>query len=132
MEVFNKDIMAHPKQAHVFVVPRLMPHLWRKHLGKDSDVLITITTGDHFWDKSQHEPLIFIIVSSLAYVKKYRGPWFARRLEEPESLQKELKAGFKIAGARKPKEFTHMDGKLRRMWEDPEGRSMTLLFHFLD
>ena len=52
MEVFNEDRMAHPKQAHMFVVPRLMTHLWRKPLGKDADVLVTITDEDHFWDKS--------------------------------------------------------------------------------
>ena len=27
MEVFNEDIIAHPKRAHVFVDPRLMAHL---------------------------------------------------------------------------------------------------------
>ena len=30
IEVFNEDRMAHPKHAHVFVVPRLMTHLWRR------------------------------------------------------------------------------------------------------
>ena len=49
MEMFNEDRMAHPKQAHLFVVPRLMVQLWRKHLGKDADVLMTITAKDHFW-----------------------------------------------------------------------------------
>ena len=53
MEVFNEDRMAHLKQAHVFVVPRLMVHLWRKHLRKDADALMTITAGDHFRGKSQ-------------------------------------------------------------------------------
>ena len=48
MEVFNEDRMPHPYRAHVFVVPRLMTHLWRKQLGKDVDVLMTISTGDHF------------------------------------------------------------------------------------
>ena len=27
MKVFNEDIMAYPKRAHVFVVPRLMTYL---------------------------------------------------------------------------------------------------------
>ena len=43
MNVFNEDRMAHPKRAHVLVVPRLMTHLWRKQLGKDAEVLMTIT-----------------------------------------------------------------------------------------
>ena len=42
MEVFNKDRIAHPWNPHVFVVPRLMTHLWQKNLGKDADVLFTV------------------------------------------------------------------------------------------
>ena len=48
MEVCNEDRMAHSKRAHVFVVPRLITHLWRKHLEKDADVLMTITDRDNF------------------------------------------------------------------------------------
>ena len=62
MEVFNEDRMAHPKRSHVFVVPRLMTHFWRKQLGKEADVLMTITARDHFWEKSQQEPPILAIV----------------------------------------------------------------------
>ena len=69
MEVFNEDRMAHPKRAHVFVVPRLMAHLWMKQLGKDTDVLMTITAIDHFWGKSQHEPLILAIILPRVYVE---------------------------------------------------------------
>ena len=98
MEVFNKDRMAYAKQVHVFAIPRLMMHIWRKHLGKDADVLMTITARDHFWDKSQHKPLVLAIVLPFAYVEKYRGTWVARGLEEPESLRKELEAGRNITG----------------------------------
>ena len=48
MEVFNEDRMAHLCRTHVFVVPRLMTHLWRKQLGNDADVLMTIAAGNHF------------------------------------------------------------------------------------
>ena len=115
MEVLNEDRMAHPKRAHVFVVPRLMTHLWRRQLGKDADVLATITAGDHFWEKSQHEPLIIAIVLPFAYVENYREPWIARGLEKPEALREELEAGFKIAAGRNPKQFSDMDGELCRM-----------------
>ena len=36
MELFNEDRIAHSQNPHVFVVPRLMTHLWRKKLGKDA------------------------------------------------------------------------------------------------
>ena len=55
IEAINEKRMAYPNRAPVLVLPRLMTHLWRKHLGKDTDVLMTITAGDHFWDKSPHK-----------------------------------------------------------------------------
>ena len=64
--------------------------------------------------------------------QKYRGPWAALGLEKPESLWRELEAGFKIAGARNLTEFPHMDGKLCGIWKDPEGRSQTIMLQFLD
>ncbi|KAL7527171.1 hypothetical protein ACHAXR_001836 [Thalassiosira sp. AJA248-18] len=62
MEIFNEDWIAHPWNPHVFVVPRLMTHLWRKSLGKDADVIFNVKVGNHFWGSSQHEPLIVAIV----------------------------------------------------------------------
>ena len=115
MEVFNEDRMAHRKRAYVFVVPRLMTHPWRKQLGKDADVLMIITAGDHFWEKSQHKSLILAIVLPFAYVGNYRGPWIVRGLEKPEALRTELEAGFKMAAGRYPAQFLNMDGELCRM-----------------
>ena len=132
MEVFKEDIMARPRHAHVFVVPRLMTYLWRKQLGNDADVFMTITVRDHFWEKHQHKPLILAIVLPFAYVENYSRPWIARGLEKSETFWKEFKAGFKITGSRNPIQFPHMDGKLCIMWGDPEGRSRTMLLQFLD
>ena len=131
MEVFNEYRVAHPGNAHIFTVPRLMRYLWRTHLGNDDvDILITIATRDHLWDKSQHKPLILAIVLPFAYVKTYSGPWIARGLGKPEYHKKELEPGFKITGGRDPREFPDMDGTLCCLWKVPEGRSGTLLLHF--
>ena len=55
MELFNDDRVAHPWHPHVFAVPRLMTHLWRKQLSKDADLMFTVTVGDnHFWTKFCH------------------------------------------------------------------------------
>ena len=132
MGVFNEDTMVHPKRAHVFVVPRLMIHLWRKHLGKDADVLTTIITRNHFWERSQHGPLILAIVLPFAYVKTYRGPWVAHGLEKSESLRKELEAGFKIDEGRNPTKFPHMGRMLCGMRKNTEGRSRNILLKTLD
>ena len=101
-------------------------------MGKDADVFVTIAAGDHFWEKSQHEPPILAIILPFAYVENYRGPWISRGLENPEALRAGLEAGFKIAAGRDPKQFLNMGGELCRMWKDPEGRSRTLLLQFLD
>ena len=132
MKVFNEDRMAHPRHAHVFVIPRLMTHLWRRQSGKDADTLAMITAGDHFWDKSKHKPQILAIILPFAFVENYRGPWTVHRLEKPESLQRELVSGFKITVSQDRKEFPHIYGELCRMWQDPEGRSWAILLHFFD
>ena len=132
MEVFDGDRMAHARQAHMFVVPSLMTHLRRKYFGKDADVLMTITTGDHFWDKSQHKLLILAIILPFAHVENYRGRWIARGLEKTKSLWKELEAGFKITVGRNPKEFPRIDRKLCGMWKDPDVRSRAILLQCLD
>ena len=81
--MFNEERIVHARRAHMIVVPRLMTHLWITHLGKDVDVLMIITAGDHFWDRSQHEPLILTMVLPSAHVKTYRGPWVAHGLKKP-------------------------------------------------
>ena len=111
MEVFNKDRMAHPRRTHVFVVPMLMTHLWRLHLGKDVDILMTITAEDHFWEKSQHEPRILAIVLPFAYVETYRGPWDAHGLENLNLFGKNSKLVSRLLGAGVPRNFlTWMGG----------------------
>ena len=45
MEMYNEDRIAHPWNTHIFAVPRLMTHLWRKSLFKDADLNFTVTTA---------------------------------------------------------------------------------------
>ena len=67
LEMFNANRIAHPWNPHVFVVPRLMAHMWRKSLSKDADVMFTVQVGQYFWDNSQHEPLIIALVLPLSH-----------------------------------------------------------------
>ena len=96
LEVFNEDHLAHPWNPHVFVVPRLMTHLWRKSLGKDMDVMFTVQVGKHLWASSQHEPLIVALVLPLSHVDNYRGPWLAAGTSQARELVRELDLGFKF------------------------------------
>ena len=78
VELLNEDCLAHPHTPHVFYIPRLMTHLWRSHLSKDTAVLFTIIVGPSFWPCSMHEPLIVLIVLPLSHVSNYRGTWVLR------------------------------------------------------
>ena len=116
MEVFNEDQIAHPWNPHVFIVPRLMTHLWRKHLGKYADLMFTVTTGEHFWGKPQNEPLIVAVVLPLAHVNDYRGPWLVKGSDEAQSLTRELSAGFKYSQDRKTQGIFDVEGPLCGLW----------------
>jgi len=74
LELFGDDRLAHPQWPHIFVIPQLMTHMWRKNLGKDTGVLFTVPAGVNFWGSSQFEPLIVAIVFPLAHIPRYTGP----------------------------------------------------------
>jgi hypothetical protein len=82
LELFCDDRMAHPQWPHVFVVPRLMTHLWRMNLGKDANVLFTVPAGVNFWASGQFKPLIVAIVFPLAHAPRYTGPWMVGGTDE--------------------------------------------------
>ncbi len=128
LELFCEDRMAHPHWPHVFVVPRLMTHLWRKNLGKDTDVLFTVPAGVSFWASGQIEPLIVAIVFPLAHVPSYTGPWVVRGTDEGERYERTLINGFKgnLTG-----KLHELDGSLQRVWEDAASRSRVVLQQLL-
>jgi hypothetical protein len=43
---------------HLFVCPRLMEPIWRKHLHKSADLVLDIPCGTSFWSTNMFEPLI--------------------------------------------------------------------------
>ena len=132
VELFNEDRLVHPHIPHVFAIPSLMTHLWRKTLSKDADVLFSIKPGAPFWPRTMHEPLILIIVLPLSHAPNYLGPWSIRRTGEAEVLERELEARFKdptIHGSRK---FYDLAGSLLGMRDPKERWSRTLLFEFLN
>ena len=109
MEMYNEDRIAHPWNTHIFAVPRLMTHLWRKSLFKDADLNFTVTTGNHFWSFDQHEPLIIAVVLPLAHTQNYRGPWVAKGTPEASTCKGELECGFKLGNPRAAKGCGVMD-----------------------
>jgi hypothetical protein len=128
LELFCEDRMAHPQWPHVFVIPRLMTHMWRKDLGKDADVLFTIPAGANFWASGQFEPLIVAIVFPLAHVPRYTGPWLVKGTDEGARYERALTDGFK---GNDTGELHELGGSLQRVWEDAASGSRAVLQQLL-
>ena len=132
LELLCEDRLAHPQWPHVFVVPRLMTHLWRKDLMKNADLLFTVPAQVPFWTARQFEPLIVAIVLPLMYVPSYTGPWLVRGTNEGERAEQALRRGFKGEGeTHDAGELHELDRDMCEVWEDAESGSRLVLQQFL-
>jgi hypothetical protein len=131
LELLCEDRLAHPQWPHVFVVPRLMTHLWRKDLMKYSDLLFTVPAQVPFWTSGQFEPLIVAIILPLSHVPRYTGPWVVKGTDEGERAALTLRRGFKTGEQDGTGEFHELDRVLREVWKDPESGSRFVLQQFL-
>ena len=131
MEVFNEDRIINPHLTHIFAVPRLMTHLWRKRLFKNADLQFYVSAGAPFWPRSMHEPLTIVVILPLAHVKNYRGPWIAKLTPETRQLGEYLDAQFKNPSEYGRTECHDMESSVFDVWEDEHQWSRNLLSQFL-
>ena len=131
VELFNEDRMVNPHLTHVFVIPRLMTHLWRKQLFKDADVNFYVKAGAPFWPSDMHEPLTVVIVLPLAYVPKYRGPWIAKHTSKARDTCERLGAEFGDPEENGRKKFTDMGEPMPSLWDNDHRWTRDILFQFL-
>ena len=151
IELLWEDRLAHPQWPHVFCVPRLMTHMWRRDLGKNADILFVVPVGVPFWGADQFEPLIVVIVFPLAHVRNYTGPWEIKGTDLGLRYEHALGEGFKRSGTRPgrgseggggkargtegcagdPGQLHVMDGPLPGVFDDPEAGSRALLRELL-
>eukprot|EP00984_Skeletonema_dohrnii_P024304 scaffold13420_cov135-Skeletonema_dohrnii-CCMP3373.AAC.1 len=132
VELFNEDRLVNPHLAHVFVIPRLMTHLWRKQLFKDADVRFYVRAGAPFWPSSMHEPLTVLLVLPLAFVENYRGPWTVRDTTEAREFGELMDTEFGDPVQNGRRRFLDMDGPMPSLWEDKHRWTRDLLFEFLN
>ena len=64
----------HPYTNHIFLTPALMTGNWRKLLGKQSDVLLTLPAGPACWPASCFEPVVLSLTCALLP----NSPWVVR------------------------------------------------------
>jgi hypothetical protein len=128
LELLCEDRHAHRQWPHVFVVPRLMTHLWRKDLMKNVDLLFTIPAQVLFWTARQFEPIIVVIVLPLMHVPSYTGPWLVLGINEGKQAEQALWRGFKGKGeTHDAGELHELDGNICEVWEDAESGSRLVL-----
>ena len=66
------------KQQHktyLVVVPSLTNFLWRRKVGKETNLIFTIPIGMTFWGLGEHEPVIIALFFPIVTRKGWRGPW---------------------------------------------------------
>ena len=131
MELFAEDHLVNPHLAHVFIVPRLMTHLWRRQLFRDADVHFYVYAGAPFWPRSMHEPLTVAIVFPLAHVPRYNGPWIVRDRPDTGSFVELLDAQYRRPVVNGRDEFLNMEGEMPRLQEDDHRWTWDLLRKFL-
>jgi hypothetical protein len=134
VEMFGEDRLIRPHLPHVFVVPRLMTHLWRKALSKDADLVLTVPPGQSFWPASMHKPLIVLIVLPLTHVDSYRGPWLVGSTDAAAALEKRVRSGFATWRESKdaPGKLHELEGYLPGLWSTQEEWFRSVLFEFLN
>jgi hypothetical protein len=134
LELFSEDRLVNPHLPHVFCVPRLMTHLWRKQLSKDADVVLTLDTGNPSWPSHMHEPLLILIVLPFAYVPDYRGPWLAKGTGEATQLESNASRVSRIWRDKQyaGKQLYDLEGQLPGVWESSEEWIGSLLCKFFD
>ncbi len=131
MEQFAEDHLVNPHLAHVFVIPRLMTHLWRKHLFKDADLKFYVHAGAPFWPRSMHEPLTVVVVLPLAFVENYRGPWTARNRPCTQAFGEQLDAEFKRPADNGRVEFLDLDRPMPSLQDEACRWTWDILRKFL-
>jgi len=132
IELFNEDRLAHPTMSHVFVIPRLMTHLFRRSLGKDADLMFEAASGSWFWPLSMHEPLIVAIVLPIVHVPSHRGPWVLRSSELASDTAAKLQSGYKSPELRGARKLLHLDSSVPGMRQDEEEWGGVVLRQFLE
>ena len=96
------------ESTHVFIVPRLMTPLWRKHLFKAADLVVVLPPGHVAWPADMLEPL------TIAFCFPYlsHSPWQLKRSKILLGLGRSLHEVWDTnLGSERP--------LLRKLWELP-------------
>ncbi len=131
LELLTEDQIAHPQWPHVFLVPRLMTHLWWRDLGKEAGIFFNVPAGVPFWGAQQYEPLTVAILFPLSHAPSHTGPWVVKRTDVGANFEQSLVQGFRGDGPDDPAELHGLDGSVCVLWKDPASGSRAILQQLL-
>ena len=107
------------------VVPWIMTFLWRNHMGKEADLMFTVTVGIPFWGFGEHEPLIITLFLPVVSWRNWRGPWKIKGSDwtygTAISVDLECKRELEKPGT------VPIEGKLRQVSEEDSEKSWNIL-----
>lgn len=132
--LFDKECIARPHIPHVFVVSRLMTHLWMKQLSKDADIVCTLQPSSLRWPVEMFESGIALIVLHVCYIPNYRGPCVAKGTPAANNIESKLTKGSKAWRRLQhdPEQFHELEKELQGIWQDEETWSRHILQQFYD
>jgi hypothetical protein len=89
IEWLAQSIQKRPESVHIVLVPRLLTALWRKRLGKTSDLLFTVPLESKVvWKRENHEPLMCAVCLPLSK----DSPWSHRGTSRIKKVLRRLPA----------------------------------------
>jgi hypothetical protein len=117
LEELRKSRHKRPDLTHIFVCPKLMTPLWRKHLLRTCCLSFYVDPGLSHWPDSMHESLLIGIY--LPYLPCY--PWTFRRSKSVLEVERQLRLMPKVQGGSQSfvlRQFFAFTRKLPTMSED--------------
>ena len=86
VEELRKARHKRQQSQHLFIVPRLMQPMWRKHLYKAADIVLTLKPGHPAWPTNMYEPLTIAFIFPFIRCK----PWQLRGSPQLMALGRQL------------------------------------------
>lgn len=105
------------ESTHLFVCPRLMTPLWRRHLHKAADIILEIPAGHHAWNEKMYEPLLIAIFFPFLNSRPWQLKGAPLILELGRKVQQLLKDNESTQGF-VLREFWNLPRRVQRMSDE--------------
>ena len=91
IEQLCRNVHLHEGGCHIVLIPRLMTAMWRKQLGKVSDIIVTMPFDNIVWNSLEYEPLILSVILPFHSC----APWKLKTSKYVEGCERNLRKMWK-------------------------------------